>query len=468
MLYFTADGKPDKKRRPGRPWDASIYAGGDKAVYSGGSGVNLMAHIQRERIKRAAGNDFKIGSIKSVEQTLQQVSLQTYLEEVNLYEQLLKPITQIMEKNIGINPMGLSSLAQNGWGAEGAAVVPALQCIGAISPPKPQRSRQGSSKKKVSYADESSSGGAMGSSTPSALNSSRLLLYNNQEKVTVTGNKAPLLSKQSSFNSIHSTDETASNLSEASFDYSDQPTPLELLRAVKQRKKNARKSYLPALDAFTSMYDGSATKSTEQPYIGDLKTLDRLFLQQSDATAAKSVGRRSQVDDQTAATTTRGAAAALIGGDGLSVRRGGQQQLVPLGSTAPSVASTSRRRPPRAGGDNRSTLSSPAKPNMRGPYSSSPSSRSSDKLSASVAIKSSNHSNALVAGDEDDGYWHDITKAAREEAEARRLEVSEKRRERKRNLVRSSTIPWELLDQLDGAKHRFENEKLYHDFNHKY
>ena len=34
VLYFTSDGKPDKRRRPGRPWDPS--AGEERQTYHGG------------------------------------------------------------------------------------------------------------------------------------------------------------------------------------------------------------------------------------------------------------------------------------------------------------------------------------------------------------------------------------------------------------------------------------------------
>jgi len=66
-------------------------------------------------------------------------------------------------------------------------------------------------------------------------------------------------------------------------------------------------------------------------------------------------------------------------------------------------------------------------------------------------------------------YYDDINRQARkEEARVRRLQV-QKRRDRKQERGRKSgVINWELIDQIDGLKRRFENEKSYIEFNFKY
>lgn len=441
VLYYTSDGKPDKRRRPGRPWEASVFAGGDKATYSGGSGVNLMAHIQKEKLARAAGSEFKMGSIKSVEQTLQQVSLQTYLEEVNLYEQLLNPIAEIMEKNMGINPMGLSALAQNGWGAEGAKMVPALQEIGAIPPataPKKSFSRSAS----ASASFKSEVGSSLGSQRNSDIippeDQHKIVMFNNSRKVSMTGSAPAPLPRNVTWkmDAPSSSSLSASRGAPRGEEVELRPglaaTPLEVLKAAKARKQAARKSFLPALDAHTYLYDHQRPPE-QTAYIGDLKTLDRLYVKQAqdarlgrvitDRRASAAVEKLSPVPSSSSAVPNARSQAPR-----------GSQQLMPLGVSMQQLIGTERS--------------------------------SRDRAVKDVALP-----HALASGVEaPDGevYWTDIHKESREEAERQRLAAVEARRARKRNLTRTSTIPWELLDSLDGAKQRFENEKLYHEFNHKY
>jgi hypothetical protein len=447
VFYYTADGKPDKKRRPGRPWDASIYAGGEKATYSGGSGVNLMAHIQREKIKRAVGSEYKQGSLKSVDQTLQEVSLQTYLEEVNLYEQLLNPITKIMEKTMGLNALGIPNLAERGFGEEGAKVVPALMDIGAIPPPAlPKRV-----KKKVTIVEDASRRAGTAASTGTA-DGNRVVLYNDSRKVNPAG---IAVSRQSSFNSTYSEGNSGDgNNTARSADVPVQAaaaTPYEVLQATKLRKKLARKSYLPALDAFISSYE---PKKVEEPFGGPMKSFSRLF-EEDEAGAAhtKSVGGE-----------TRARRGSVFGRAGVSESKDfpslhrASQQLAPLSGA--SVAPSTRQ------------SVAPSVSAYPGVTSAMGAARPVQQRAPALSQAKSSAAAVVVQGgalaEQEDEYWTDITRAAREEAEARRLEVVEKRRAKKKSLVRSSTIPWELLDQIDGAKHRFENEKLYHEFNHKY
>ena len=77
VYYFTPDGKPDKRRKPGRPWDPSIYAGDERQTYHGGKN-DILGDLPDK-------NKTKPGSDESIAQTLNQMSLQTYLQEVNAY-----------------------------------------------------------------------------------------------------------------------------------------------------------------------------------------------------------------------------------------------------------------------------------------------------------------------------------------------------------------------------------------------
>jgi len=466
VLYYTSDGKPDKRRRPGRPWEASVFAGGEKAVYSGGSGVNLMAHIQKEKLARAGGSEFKMGSIKSVEQTLQQVSLQTYLEEVNLYEQLLNPIQQIMEKNMGLNPAGLSAMAQNGWGPEGAKMIPALQDIGAIPAPgevKKQSLREvsGSVRKSPSSSRTSSrTSSPSGKTRPTRSVRSQSQAHDYSTRGDGLPGSAPTgaSQRQVTWNpDLFSA--SADNSARLGFEDDDfkakatplaaVSTPMDVLRAVKARKKAARKSLLPALDAHTYLYDHQRPPE-QTAYIGDLKTLDRLYEKQAQAaeTGRVNAGRRAGAHTSmlnTASSTTA---------PRVEVSR--TKELMPVRSTA-SVASASAK-------------------------SVQPSSRSQQLMPLGVSLShligaeraerpsagTRPTAGSVVEVVKEEMYWNDVHKAAREEEEAARRAIYEKRRSHKKAQVRSSKIPWELMDSLDGQKTRFENEKLYHEFNHKY
>jgi hypothetical protein len=123
VKFYTPDGKPDKKRRPGRPWDPSIFAGLDKDTYSA-SNVDIFADMPDS-------NKTKPGSEESIKQTMNTMSLQTYLTEVNAYEEMLQPITNIMQNNMGA-PVGKPAPEDLGWGEEGKKMAPAVWKSGAV------------------------------------------------------------------------------------------------------------------------------------------------------------------------------------------------------------------------------------------------------------------------------------------------------------------------------------------------
>jgi len=127
VRYYTSDGKPDKKRRPGKPWDPSIVAGPEKAVYSGGHDVDLLSHTEK-------GDKFRIGSKNSVDKVIRDMTLQTYLEGVTHYETLLNPLMNIMQ-NTYCAPPDKPPPEELGFGPVGRLLAPALQATGA-NPPK--------------------------------------------------------------------------------------------------------------------------------------------------------------------------------------------------------------------------------------------------------------------------------------------------------------------------------------------
>lgn len=101
VLFYHPDGKPDKRRRPGKPWDPSVFAPPEKMTYTGGAGVDLLLHDRPPQV-------MKPGSEESVSHTIGAMALQTYLEQVNHYEQLLNPIQKILRS--GMRPVPSSSM----------------------------------------------------------------------------------------------------------------------------------------------------------------------------------------------------------------------------------------------------------------------------------------------------------------------------------------------------------------------
>jgi hypothetical protein len=124
LLFYTKDGKPDKKRRPGRPWDSSCYAKDDKMTYTG-AGVDLMA-FNKDRSTMKPGSDEAVSSV------LNNFALQTYLEQMNHYEQLMNPISEIMQKTLGAPPRAKITPEELGFGPMGSELPTALADIGAI------------------------------------------------------------------------------------------------------------------------------------------------------------------------------------------------------------------------------------------------------------------------------------------------------------------------------------------------
>ena len=113
VVWTTKNGKPDKLRRPGRPWDPSVFAGAEKQTYCAGAGVDLFAHNELTKVVPDPTSDtgystqtytHKLGSEESVNHSLQQMSLQTYLDQVNHYDKMVQPLSDILSDHItGLN-----------------------------------------------------------------------------------------------------------------------------------------------------------------------------------------------------------------------------------------------------------------------------------------------------------------------------------------------------------------------------
>ncbi len=135
VYYYTNDGKPDKKRRPGRPWDKSIFAGAEKATYNS-AGIDLLAlnkPINNRKGKELGGRGGGKDLTDSAEQTIQQVSLKVYIDQMRVYEEIMDPIARIMQQYMGLLPHKdgkVKRLDEQGWGPVGRDVDKAMRGIG--------------------------------------------------------------------------------------------------------------------------------------------------------------------------------------------------------------------------------------------------------------------------------------------------------------------------------------------------
>lgn len=137
VRYYTANGKPDRRRRPGRPWAKEVVAGLEKATYCGGHDVDLNAFNKSK--------DEKGGPGKAVDHALNQLSLETYLEQVHHYEGILQPLMDIMKKGMGeAVDEGDVSPERRGWGAQGAELVAAVEDVQEFAGERHVRMRAGS------------------------------------------------------------------------------------------------------------------------------------------------------------------------------------------------------------------------------------------------------------------------------------------------------------------------------------
>jgi hypothetical protein len=72
------------------------------------------------------------GSAESVESTMAQYTLQTYLDQVNTYQSLLRPIENIMKRTLGGAPDDENTHKSFGFGDVGSELPAALQQMGAV------------------------------------------------------------------------------------------------------------------------------------------------------------------------------------------------------------------------------------------------------------------------------------------------------------------------------------------------
>ena len=74
IKFHKASGKPDKLRRPGRPWDQAAFAGADRNTFTGGA-ANLFAY-------NSDHEKLRVGSNESIDRLMSKLQLQSYHNQV--------------------------------------------------------------------------------------------------------------------------------------------------------------------------------------------------------------------------------------------------------------------------------------------------------------------------------------------------------------------------------------------------
>jgi hypothetical protein len=465
VLYYTRDGKPDKNRRPGRPWTQSVFAGPEKAIYSGGVGVDLLANTRKMK---------KTGSVKSVSNTINQISLQTYLDEVQLYEHLLDPLTSIMQNTMGgggpSGPAGAGqSLSQRGWGPEGDKMEPALVGIGALPddwaeqqrrhrkndmPSAPgtalNTARQQGSAYNSAYNSVSNSGdntarsALSASSYSSSASKPRSILRKKSAYGTAgssmgnsrhsTAKKSILVSRletiHDDFSSVQSDsllsggdgqlDEPLSSLAFDTSKFEEFSSVADMFQhSSRVRRKNAKKvTYLPSQESFSSSYRSNIRNISAANFATQV---------------ARGIEQSGRLDVNGSGTR----------GGGSPTRYAGSSSGTPLGAYTGNTSGTTSpvRNANNSGVGMNFSRSMPLVPHL-------------SQISEIVPIMSNTATRSVAA-----------TVASRSSRDAAAAAAKKKTsRERERN---SSTIPWELLDSLDGERTRFNNERAHIDFHSK-
>ena len=92
VIFSTTSGKPDKMRHPGKPWDKSVFAAPARSGFCSGS-VDIFAACNQSTLKKSESKTYLDPS-----DLIERIKLQSYLGEVQQYEDVWKPISSIMEK----------------------------------------------------------------------------------------------------------------------------------------------------------------------------------------------------------------------------------------------------------------------------------------------------------------------------------------------------------------------------------
>ncbi|GMH72347.1 hypothetical protein TL16_g05891 [Triparma laevis f. inornata] len=120
IQFFKPSGKPDKLRRPGRPWEQTAYAGADRNTFTGGA-ANLFAYNNDH-------DKLRVGSNESIDRLMDKLQLQSYHNQVQQYEALLKPLASNMQTAFtgGVDQVAMDPGALQDIGMPAAGDTPRL------------------------------------------------------------------------------------------------------------------------------------------------------------------------------------------------------------------------------------------------------------------------------------------------------------------------------------------------------
>eukprot|EP00981_Chlorochromonas_danica_P001416 scaffold297_cov164-Ochromonas_danica.AAC.6 len=177
IKFYTKSGKPDKRRRPGRPWDPSVFAGPEKSTYSGAVGVDLLAFVKKDIDSDLPGRSTDVN--ENVNKAMNKVTLQTYLEQVNTYQQLLNPLFLILQQHMGLAPKTPNETVNHeagmqGFGEEGQKFKEALFNLDVQPPPRTRLKTRGKTGY-TTFSFQNSRNGSSGSSSSSRPKMKRLI-----------------------------------------------------------------------------------------------------------------------------------------------------------------------------------------------------------------------------------------------------------------------------------------------------
>lgn len=488
VLFYTRDGKPDKRRRPGRPWDPTVFAGAERAIYSGAVGVDLLAFVrdqtgsgqqqqpgQQKMKKSKSAKGMGLGSgpnpiVESVQRTVDQVSLQTYLDEVKVYEQLLNPISDILEKNTGLAPGGIAP-EDAGWGPEGAKLTEAMAGLGVDATRKKRFGLGGvdTGSRAASAKGMASSSSAPGTASslshdyvrvrPSTQNpqESGFEPTSSQQQRMMGLEPGSTMSRQPSA-SLHG--DQGGNVGLSDNDYVDDDnvdaaaTLQDVLRKRRSRlHKRPQKRYLPSEESFASSFRPKPQVVLDPPeqllddeggiHVGILGGVDK---------------KKKDGDQALSRISSNSSGLHLIGAKSTSSlpSKPMQMQLSPRLQLSSSTAAVS---------SSLSLLSQSASSHALLPTNSGGTQSISSGITSGFNEIQAPVRRHLLSG----GNMLPAMTAEQRQADLERSnQLHQRRREKKAQSRRTGIIPWELLDEVDGARFRFENEKSYVAFNKKF
>jgi hypothetical protein len=530
IRFYTKDGKPDKRRRPGKPWDKSVYAGAEKATYSSTTGVDLLAFI-REKTKDA--NDPtkpKPTPLESTQETLNKVTLQTYLDQVKTYEQLLNPISSILQRHVGllptapsVNSMMNGGIAgegeegriippeERGWGPIGKELPAALKGIG-VEPPsnldtvKARKAILKKGEKKKKAADFPPITLDPGSTTTST---STFDVTENAEDISPA-----MLHKVASNRNI-STEQSSVGSTGDYVSPSGLYTAEELRNSLRRYWKKPPKPYLPPVDseAFSSLdygkydynyyYDNDDEDSGGYSSSSSLKKKNKKKNKDSNKkkksitfsqtiSSLESVSSLEELPNNNKIILKKNTQLSPLDRRNISSPMDRESLFSPMSALTSPMLSPLKPPAPRRQQqqpqvqvqvqqsqrlESQSVKSSRPKGKFSDLMGSIDTGTSSEGISSPYApsmLGSPSFTGAFEGALGEDGSF--LT-----EIERRKLENLQKRREhhqrhREKKLEkqtsilsgRASIIPWELLDQADGAQTKFQNEKAHVEFYKKF